>query len=73
MQKTVQMSLFAGQEQRGRCREGARGHGGRPGRNGERSYQACTHSPRVKQLVGSCCTELSSVPCDDLEQGDSGV
>ena len=29
--------------------------------------------PRVKQLVGSCCTELSSVLCDDLEQGDSGV
>lgn len=28
--------------------------------------------PRVEQLVGSCCTELNSVLCDDLEQGIVG-
>ena len=40
--KTVEMNLFSGQEQRRRCREWARGHGGQ-GRVGQTGSIALTH------------------------------
>ena len=72
----VQMKLFAGQEQRHRCREQACGHSG--GREGEMNWEIGIDIHRllcIKQIASGKLLhsrELGSVLCDDLEGWDRG-